>query len=162
MDRDRNRVDVDRDRDRTDVDAKDGVTLHAEDVDVHTEKRDAGRVRLRKYTVTENVTKTVPVTREEVVVERTPATGAAGAAVAVVAAVTTGAALTTGVSGCAGGEAGTAVAAVAAARGAVATAVPSRREPIRPAITAVPSGTPSTATRVCPFTTVRMPVLTGV
>lgn len=80
VDRDRNRVDVDRDRTRTDVDAKDGVTLHAEDVDVHTEKRDAGRVRLRKYTVTENVTKTVPVTREEVVVERTPATGAAGAA----------------------------------------------------------------------------------
>lgn len=74
---DRDRVDVDRDRDRTDVDATDGVTLHAEDVDVRTEKRDAGRVRLRKYTVTENVTKTVPVTREEVVVERVPASGAA-------------------------------------------------------------------------------------
>ncbi|MGO1385152.1 MAG: DUF2382 domain-containing protein [Arachnia sp.] len=30
------------------------------------------KVRLRKYTVTENVTKTVPVTHEEVVVERVP------------------------------------------------------------------------------------------
>lgn len=39
---------------------------------VGTESHETGRVRLRKYTVTENVTKTIPVEREEVRVERVP------------------------------------------------------------------------------------------
>ena len=35
-------------------------------------RREAGRVRLRKYVVTENVATTVPVEREEVRIEREP------------------------------------------------------------------------------------------
>lgn len=57
-----------------DVDA-DGITLHEERVDVHAAPVSEDKVRLRKYTVTENVTKTVPVTREEVRLERVPASG---------------------------------------------------------------------------------------
>jgi uncharacterized protein (TIGR02271 family) len=38
--------------------------------------REAGRARLRKYVVTENVTQTVPVSREEVRLEREPITDA--------------------------------------------------------------------------------------
>lgn len=52
------------------------VVREEEQVDVGTRTREAGRVRLRKYEVTENVNKTVPVTREEVRVEREPVTGA--------------------------------------------------------------------------------------
>ncbi len=55
--------------------ADDSMTLSEERVNVGTERREAGRVRLRKHVVTENVTKTVPVEREEVVVERVPADG---------------------------------------------------------------------------------------
>jgi len=43
---------------------------------VGTERREAGRARLRKYVVTEEVSKTVPVQREEVRVEREPITDA--------------------------------------------------------------------------------------
>ncbi|MFP5316310.1 MAG: YsnF/AvaK domain-containing protein, partial [Actinomycetes bacterium] len=43
---------------------------------VGTERREAGRARLRKYVVTENVTQTVPVQREEVRIEREPITDA--------------------------------------------------------------------------------------
>ncbi|WP_344342072.1 YsnF/AvaK domain-containing protein, partial [Streptomyces rhizosphaericus] len=43
---------------------------------VGTEKVATGKARLRKYVVTENVTKTVPVTREEVRLEREPITDA--------------------------------------------------------------------------------------
>lgn len=71
--------DRDLDADRRDLHTdKDGVTLHEENVDIHAAPVAGGdqKVRLRKYTVTENVTKTVPVTREEVRLERTPATGA--------------------------------------------------------------------------------------
>ncbi|WP_448073732.1 DUF2382 domain-containing protein [Georgenia yuyongxinii] len=60
-------------RDRRDVDDA-SVVRSEERVDVGTRRREAGRVRLRKYVVTENVTKTVPVTREEVRVEREPVT----------------------------------------------------------------------------------------
>jgi len=52
----------------------DAMTLSEERVNVGTQRREAGRARLRKYVVTENVTQTVPVTREEVVVEREPIT----------------------------------------------------------------------------------------
>jgi len=41
---------------------------------VGTETREAGRARLRKHVVTENVTRTVPVQREEVRVVREPIT----------------------------------------------------------------------------------------
>jgi uncharacterized protein (TIGR02271 family) len=54
----------------------DAMTLSEERVNVGTQRREAGRARLRKYVVTENVTQTVPVTREEVVVEREPITDA--------------------------------------------------------------------------------------
>lgn len=52
------------------------LTRSEEQVNVGTERREAGRVRLRKYVVTENVTQTVPVSREEVRVEREPITDA--------------------------------------------------------------------------------------
>ena len=41
-----------------------------------TRSEEVGRARLRKYVVTENVTETVPVTREEVRIEREPITDA--------------------------------------------------------------------------------------
>ncbi|UNX55252.1 PRC and DUF2382 domain-containing protein [Georgenia sp. TF02-10] len=56
-------------------DTDDDTLVRSEErVDVGTRRREAGKVRLRKYVVTENVTKTVPVTREEVRVEREPVT----------------------------------------------------------------------------------------
>jgi uncharacterized protein (TIGR02271 family) len=54
----------------------DAMTRSEEELHVGTERREAGRVRLRKYVVTEDVTKTVPVQREEVRVEREPITDA--------------------------------------------------------------------------------------
>ena len=59
----------------------DAMTRSEERLHVGTEAVPAGRVRLRKYVVTENVTRTVPVSHEEVRVEREPITEAnAGAA----------------------------------------------------------------------------------
>jgi len=59
------------------------MTVSEEQLQVGTERREAGRARLRKYVVTENVTQTVPVQREEVRVEREPITDAnVGAATA--------------------------------------------------------------------------------
>ncbi|MHA7240560.1 DUF2382 domain-containing protein [Arthrobacter sp. TMS1-12-1] len=52
------------------------MTRSEEQLRVGTERREAGRARMRKYVVTENVTKTVPVSREEVRVEREPITEA--------------------------------------------------------------------------------------
>jgi uncharacterized protein (TIGR02271 family) len=52
------------------------MTLSEEQVQVGVQRREAGRARLRKYVVTENVTQTVPVRREEVVIEREPITDA--------------------------------------------------------------------------------------
>jgi uncharacterized protein (TIGR02271 family) len=54
----------------------DAMTRSEEELRVGTAKREAGRARLRKYVVTENVTQTVPVQREEVRVEREPITEA--------------------------------------------------------------------------------------
>lgn len=51
------------------------VTRYEEELHVGTERVESGRVRLRKYVVTENVTKTVPVRHEEVRVERVPLDG---------------------------------------------------------------------------------------
>ena len=52
------------------------MTRSEEELRVGTEKREAGRVRLRKYVVTEQVQTTVPVQREEVRIEREPITDA--------------------------------------------------------------------------------------
>jgi uncharacterized protein (TIGR02271 family) len=52
----------------------DAMTRSEERLNVGTQTREAGRARLRKYVVTENVTQTVPVSREEVRVEREPIT----------------------------------------------------------------------------------------
>ncbi|WP_299165624.1 YsnF/AvaK domain-containing protein [uncultured Arthrobacter sp.] len=87
----RDRYDADRgDRDLSDTDrgdrtvghdtsgptTDDAMTRSEERLHVGTENRETGRARLRKYVVTENVTKTVPVQREEVRVEREPITDA--------------------------------------------------------------------------------------
>ena len=59
----------------------DAMTRSEERLRVGTEQVQAGRARLRKYVVTENVTQTVPVSHEEVRLEREPITDAnAGAA----------------------------------------------------------------------------------
>ena len=54
----------------------DAMTRSEEELNVGTESREAGRARLRKYVVTEQVQQTVPVQREEVRVEREPITDA--------------------------------------------------------------------------------------
>lgn len=54
----------------------DAMTRSEERLRVGTERVEAGRARLRKYVVTENVTQTVPVSREEVRIEREPITDA--------------------------------------------------------------------------------------
>lgn len=83
VDRDRDLVDgVDRDRadltDRRDVvDGDENITLHEERVNVGTERVESGKVRLRKHIVRDTETVQVPVEREEIVVERVPATGRA-------------------------------------------------------------------------------------
>jgi uncharacterized protein (TIGR02271 family) len=52
----------------------DAMTRSEEHLEVATEEAEAGRARLRKYVVTEQQTVTVPVTHEEVRVEREPIT----------------------------------------------------------------------------------------
>ncbi|SHN88345.1 conserved domain-containing protein, partial [Geodermatophilus obscurus] len=52
------------------------MTRSEERLNVGTRTEETGRARLRKYVVTENVTETVPVSREEVRVEREPITDA--------------------------------------------------------------------------------------
>jgi uncharacterized protein (TIGR02271 family) len=54
----------------------DAMTRSEERLHVGTEQAEAGRARLRKYVVTENVTQTVPVSHEEVRLEREPITDA--------------------------------------------------------------------------------------
>jgi uncharacterized protein (TIGR02271 family) len=54
----------------------DAMTRSEERVNVGTEQVTAGRAKLRKYVVTENVTQTVPVSHEEVRIEREPITDA--------------------------------------------------------------------------------------
>jgi uncharacterized protein (TIGR02271 family) len=54
----------------------DAMTLSEERLNVGTERRETGKARLRKHVVTEHVTKTVPVQREEVRIEREPITDA--------------------------------------------------------------------------------------
>jgi uncharacterized protein (TIGR02271 family) len=54
----------------------DAMTRSEERLHVGTEQVQTGRARLRKYVVTENVTQTVPVSHEEVRLEREPITDA--------------------------------------------------------------------------------------
>jgi uncharacterized protein (TIGR02271 family) len=54
----------------------DAMTRSEEELSIGTRQREAGRARLRKYVVTEMVTKTVPVSHEEVTIEREPITDA--------------------------------------------------------------------------------------
>jgi uncharacterized protein (TIGR02271 family) len=63
-------------RDVSGPETDDAMTRSEEEVRVGTTRREAGRARLRKYVVTENVTETVPVQREEVRIEREPITDA--------------------------------------------------------------------------------------
>jgi uncharacterized protein (TIGR02271 family) len=57
-----------------DVENDDAMTRSEEELRVGTEHRETGRARLRKYVVTEQQQMTVPVSREEVRVEREPIT----------------------------------------------------------------------------------------
>ena len=54
----------------------DAMTRSEERLSVGTERQATGRARLRKYVTTENVTRTIPVEREEVRIEREPITDA--------------------------------------------------------------------------------------
>ena len=81
---DYNRADYDQDTDRkatvgrdtSSPTTDDAMTLSEERLRVGTQTGEAGRARLRKYVVTENVTQTVPVSREEARIEREPITDA--------------------------------------------------------------------------------------
>jgi uncharacterized protein (TIGR02271 family) len=60
----------------TGAETDEAMTRSEEELRVGTRQRETGRMRLRKHVVTEMVTKTVPVQREEVHVEREPITDA--------------------------------------------------------------------------------------
>src|SRR5436190_739909 len=53
------------------------MKLHEEQLNVSKQQQEAGQVRVRKDVVTEHKTVDVPVSREEVVIERHPASGKA-------------------------------------------------------------------------------------
>ena len=61
-------------RDTSGPTTDEAMTRSEEELRVGTAERERGRARLRKYVVTEQVTQTVPVRREEVRVEREPIT----------------------------------------------------------------------------------------
>jgi len=63
-------------RDTSGPTTDDAMTRSEERLDVGTRSEEIGRARLRKYVVSENVSETVPVSREEVRVEREPITDA--------------------------------------------------------------------------------------
>jgi uncharacterized protein (TIGR02271 family) len=63
-------------RDTSGPTTDDAMTRSEEELNVGTQSRETGRARLRKYVVTEEVEKTVPVQREEVRIEREPITDA--------------------------------------------------------------------------------------
>ena len=62
--------------DRSGPDTDGAMTRSEEELRVGTRNVESGRVRLRKYVVTEQVQQTVPVRREEVRIEREPITDA--------------------------------------------------------------------------------------
>jgi uncharacterized protein (TIGR02271 family) len=63
-------------RDTSGPTTDDAMTRSEERLHVGTEQAESGRARLRKYVVTESVTQTVPVSHEEVRLEREPITDA--------------------------------------------------------------------------------------
>ena len=63
-------------RDTSGPTTDDAMTRSEERLHVGTEQVQAGRARLRKHVVTENVTQTIPVSHEEVRLEREPITDA--------------------------------------------------------------------------------------
>jgi uncharacterized protein (TIGR02271 family) len=63
-------------RDTSGPTTDDAMTRSEERLRVGTEQREAGRARLRKHIVTENVSTTVPVSHEEVTLQREPITEA--------------------------------------------------------------------------------------
>ncbi len=83
------RIDRDADRQQTlsgsrldsnldnNLDSERVMELREEQLDVHTERMQTGEVQLRKEIITETKTVDIPVTREEIVVERRPLQGAA-------------------------------------------------------------------------------------
>ena len=75
-DRDRGDAEGTVGRDTSGPTTDDAMTRSEEELRVGTAERESGKARLRKYVVTEEVQKTVPVRREEVRVEREPITDA--------------------------------------------------------------------------------------
>lgn len=69
---DRDVADRDRVADRDNVAGDNSIIRSEEQLDVHKEQVQSGKARLRKYVVEDTETVEVPVTREEVRVERTP------------------------------------------------------------------------------------------
>jgi uncharacterized protein (TIGR02271 family) len=67
---------VDEGRDASGPTTDDAMTRSEEELRVGKTTRERGRARLKKYVVTENVTRTVPVQREEVRLETEPITDA--------------------------------------------------------------------------------------
>ena len=63
-------------RDTSGPETDEAMTRSEEELRVGTQRREAGRARLRKWVETEQVQQTVPVTREEVRIEREPITDA--------------------------------------------------------------------------------------
>ena len=63
-------------RDTSGPTTDEAMTRSEERLSVGTRQVETGRARLRKFIVTENVTQTVPVSHEEVVIEREPITDA--------------------------------------------------------------------------------------
>lgn len=63
-------------RDTSGPTTDDAMTRSEEELKVGKTQRETGRARLKKYVVTENVTETVPVQREEVRIEREPVSDA--------------------------------------------------------------------------------------
>ena len=63
-------------RDTSGPTTDDAMTRSEERLNVGTAQREAGRARLRKHIVSENVSITVPVSHEEVTIEREPITEA--------------------------------------------------------------------------------------
>jgi uncharacterized protein (TIGR02271 family) len=61
-------------RDVSGPETDEAMTRSEEEVEVGTREHEGGRARLRKYVVTENVTKTVPVRKEKAVLESEPIT----------------------------------------------------------------------------------------
>jgi uncharacterized protein (TIGR02271 family) len=71
---DHDQADTDAGHDASGPDTDDAMTRSEEEVSVGTRSQEGGRARLRKYVVTEQVTKTVPVRKEMATLETEPIT----------------------------------------------------------------------------------------